>query len=404
MKILIQKFGGTSVKSAKTRSAAIEKIVAARSGGYSPVVVVSAMGRAGDPYATDTLLSFARSAVEGEIAPREIDLLMSCGETISAVIMAASLSNLGYPACALTGWQAGIYTNDRFGDATHFEVDTERIKELISSDTIPVVTGFQGVTHNGDITTLGRGGSDTTAAILGSALRAEAIEIYTDVDGIMTADPGLLPEARLISDVSYNEVFQMADNGAKVIHAKAVDIAMRGNVPLIVRNTMSDVSGTRIFSVLPETGTGERDVITSIAYVGGRAQVKVSGLDAASEKELLGAWAEAGVSIDLINVFPDSIVVTIDDDRAEKTRALLEGMKLDYEIIGDLGKVSAIGARMRGVPGVMARIIRSLTDEGIAVLQTADSYMTISCLIRAENAQRAVRALHNEFKLARENI
>jgi aspartate kinase len=400
MKILIQKFGGTSVKSAETRSAAIDKIVAAYKSGYAPVVVVSAIGRVGDPYATDTLINFARSSVEGKIEPRENDLLMSCGEIISAVIMAASLTKLGYPACALTGWQAGIHTNDCFGDASHFEVDTARLKELLNKGTIPVVAGFQGITHNGDITTLGRGGSDTTAAILGSALQAEAVEIYTDVDGIMTADPRLLPEARLISDLSYNEVFQLAENGAKVIHPKAVEAAMRSNVPLIIRNTMNDVSGTKIFSVPPESGNGKRDVVTSIAYVGARAQVKVTGLEAVSEKELLGSLAKAEISIDLINVFPDSIVVTIDDDRAEKTRAILENLKLDFKIAGGLGKVSAVGARMRGVPGVMARIIRSLTDQGIVVMQTADSYMTISCLIKEKDAQLAVKALHNEFKLA----
>ena len=246
MRILVQKFGGTSVKSGEARAAAIEKVIAARKSGYSPVVVVSAIGRAGDPYATDTLLNFAREAAGSELNPRENDLLMSCGEIISAVVLAGAFERRGYAARAVTGWQAGIYTNDRFGNASYFQVDAEKLFGLLNAGIIPVVTGFQGITREGDVTTLGRGGSDTTAAILGSALRAEAIEIYTDVDGIMTADPRLLPEARVLPDVSYNEVFQMADHGAKVIHAKAVEIAMRGNVPLIVRNTMSDAAGTRI--------------------------------------------------------------------------------------------------------------------------------------------------------------
>ncbi len=399
MKILVQKFGGTSVRSGQARGAAIEKIIAAKNSGFSPVVIVSAIGRTGDPYATDTLLDFARNAAGGEVSPREKDLLMSCGETISAVIMSALLERSGCRSRALTGWQAGIYTNDSFGDASDFEVDTARLNALLKDGIIPVVTGFQGITRGGDITTLGRGGSDTTAALLGSALRAEAIEIYTDVDGVMTADPRLVPEAKVIPDASYNEVFQMADHGAKVIHAKAVEAAMRGNVPLIVRNTMSDASGTRIFSVLPDSGKASQDVVSGIVYAGGRAQIKVSGMSAASEKALLGALAVSGISIDLINVFPDNVVVTIDEDKAEKAKAILEELELKHEVSCGLGKVSAIGARMRGVPGVMARIIRSLTDAGVAVLQTADSHMTISCLIKAKDAQPAVRALHAEFKL-----
>jgi aspartate kinase len=395
MRILVQKFGGTSVRSGEMRAAAIDKIAAAREGGFSPVVVVSAIGRKGEPYATDTLLQFARSEAGGEVCPRENDLLMSCGEIISAVVMAASLTARGIPARAVTGWQAGIFTNERFGSAAYTEVETSRLLDMLESGVVPVVTGFQGITKDGDVTTLGRGGSDTTAAILGLALRAEAVEIFTDVDGVMTADPRLLPEARVIKGVSYNEVFQMADHGARVIHPRAVEIAMRGNVPLIVRNTAGDASGTRISAdSYPEE---TQDVLSGIAYAGGRVQVKVRGMTSVSEKDLLGALASAGISIDLINIFPESVVVTIDEDKTEKARALLDSLKLDYEIISGLGKVSAIGERMRGVPGVMARIIRALTGEGVAVLQTADSHMTISCLIREEDAQRAVRALHGEF-------
>lgn len=401
MRILVQKFGGTSVRSAEARAAAVDKVIAARKGGYMPVVVVSAMGRAGEPYATDTLLRFAREAAGSEISPRDNDLLMSCGEIISSVVLAGVFEARGYAARAVTGWQAGIYTNDRFGNATYFEVDTARLYEILNGGVIPVVTGFQGITRNGDVTTLGRGGSDTTAAILGSALRAEAIEIYTDVDGIMTADPRLLPEARVISDVSYNEVFQLADHGAKVIHPKAVEIAMRGNVPLIVRNTMNDAAGTRISSDVAGAETSRQDVLSSIAYAGGRVQVKASGMTSDIEKDLLGAFAEAGISIDLINVFPESFVFTIDEDKADKAGVLLEQQNCEFQIIRQLGKVSAVGSRMRGVPGVMARIIRALNREGVTVLQTADSHMTISCLIHQEDAQRAVRALHEEFRLSK---
>ncbi len=383
------------MRSGEMRAAAADKIIAARENGFSPVAVVSAIGRKGDPYATDTLLQFARAEAGGEIALRENDLLMSCGEIISAVVMTAALEARGVAARAVTGWQAGIYTDDRFGSASYTNLDMSGLIKLMEAGVVPVVAGFQGITQSGDVTTLGRGGSDTTAAILGLGLKAEAVEIYTDVDGVMTADPRLLAEARVISDVSYSEVFQMADHGAKVIHPKAVEIAMRGGVPIVVRNTGSDAAGTRIsYKARAES---PKDVLSGIVYAGGRAQIKVSSVTALAEKDILGALAEAGISIDLINIFPESVVVTIDEDRAEKAEALLNGMNLCFEIIGGLGKVSAVGERMRGVPGVMARIIRALSAEGIAVLQTADSHMTISCLIRAEDAKKAVKALHEEF-------
>ena len=272
---------------------------------------------------------------------------------------------------------------------------------MLNAGVIPVVTGFQGITRNGDITTLGRGGSDTSAAILGSALKAEAIEIYTDVDGIMTADPRLLPEARVLSDISYNEVFQMADHGAKVIHPKAVEIAMRGNVPLIVRNTMSNHAGTRISADVPDSQSDTADVLSSIAFIGGRAQVKVEKTSPDMEKQLLRALADAGISIDLINIFPEAVIFTIDEDKTPKAQQALTGLGCVYTLTTGCCKVSAVGSRMRGVPGVMARIIGALSDEGVTVLQTADSHMTISCLIKSEDAQRAVRALHEEFKLSK---
>ncbi len=401
MRILVQKFGGTSLRNIEVRSAAVDKITEAHKSGYMPIVIVSAIGRDGDPYATDTLIKFAIQESGGKIEPRENDLLMSCGEVVSSVIMATSLVQRGLKARAVTGWQAGIYTDDCFGDASYYEVDTTRVYSFLENGVIPVITGFQGVTHSGDVTTLGRGGSDTTAAILGAAFKAEAVEIYTDVDGLMTADPRLLPEAEIISDMSYNEVFQMADHGAKVIHSKAVEIAMRSNVPLIIRNTMSNMKGTRISSDLPAAGFNKEDVLSGIVFIGDRAQLRVEKMSSQTEKSLLNALADADISIDLINIFPDRIVVTIDDDKVEACKAIMEKLSLDFEIISGLGKVSAIGVRMRGIPGVMARIIRSLSDADVEVLQTADSHMTISCLIKTCDAEKAVKALHEEFGMGK---
>ncbi len=400
MRILVQKFGGTSVRTAEARAAAIEKVIAAKKGGYAPVVVVSAMGRQGDPYATDTLLNYAREAAGGPINPRDNDMLLSCGEIISAVVVSAAFEARGYSAHAVTGWQAGIVTDERFGNASYHEVDTARLLEILKAGIIPVVAGFQGISRKGDITTLGRGGSDTTAAILGAALKAEAVEIYTDVDGIMTADPRMVPDARVLPQVSYNEVFQMADHGAKVIHPRAVEIAMRGNVPLIVRNTVGECAGTRISADREEMDETALDVLSGVACMGHRAQLRIESVTPAMEKTMLRTLAEQGISIDLINIFPDSVVFTIDEDKAPAAIGLLEDLHCSYHAKLGCSKVSAVGSRMRGVPGVMARIIRALADADIAVLQTSDSHMTISCLVATEDAQHAVKALHDEFKLA----
>jgi aspartate kinase len=403
MKILIQKFGGTSVSTADSREKAVDKIIAAKDAGYMPVVVVSAMGRKGEPYATDTLIEFAKKA-NNQIQPRELDLIMSCGETIASVIMAAMLRSRGLPAVALTGENAGIITDDNFGNASVIRVETRRIYNHLDKGNIPVITGFQGVTEYGDITTLGRGGSDITAAILGEALNAHMIEVYTDVDGVMTADPRIVPDARVISSVDYNEVFQMADYGAKVIHPNAVEIAMRSNVPLVIKNTFTKSPGTLVTQFRRETGTVDLDggLLTGIAYLKDRSQITIdygNQPDGYADDDILERLAGIGVSIDLINIFTDKKVFTIDAGDAAKVEELLKKHRVNYSINKECCKITAIGSRIRGVPGVMARILRALSDNGIRVYQTADSYTTISVLVKANDAEKAVAVLHNEFKL-----
>jgi aspartate kinase len=221
MKIIVQKFGGTSVSTQQRREMVADKIIDAVDKGYSPVVVVSAIGRKGDPYATDTLLSLINNS-ESHVSKREMDLLMSCGEIISAVVIGETLEKRKFKVKVLTGGQAGIITNNDYSDADIIKVQTNKIMDLAKEGIIPIVAGFQGATEDGDITTIGRGGSDVTGSVLGEALKAEFIEIYTDVDGIMTADPRIVPEAKVIDKISYNEVFQFADQGAKVIHPREV--------------------------------------------------------------------------------------------------------------------------------------------------------------------------------------
>ena len=245
MRIIVQKFGGTSVSSEDNRQKVVEKVKRAIKDGYSPVVVVSAMGRKGAPYATDTLLSLVKEDFKNANRLAQ-DLLMCCGETISSVVMSNDLYEAGVNAVPLTGWQAGVVTDKNFTDAKCLTVNPERVLDIINQGRVPVITGFQGATEDGYLTTLGRGGSDTSASLLGVALNASMIEIYTDVDGIMTADPRIVKDADLIDVISYNEVFQLADQGAKVIHPKAVEIAMEGNIPLLIKNTMNDCRGTLI--------------------------------------------------------------------------------------------------------------------------------------------------------------
>lgn len=240
MKIIVQKFGGTSVASEEARIAVKDKVQQAIRKGFSPVVVVSAMGRKGAPYATDTLIGVLKEA-NLSVNVREMDAMMCCGEIISACVMAATLQKFGINAMALTGGQAGIITDSQFGAARIKNINCSNLMHLLESGIIPVVCGFQGMTENNyKFTTLGRGGSDTSAAALGAALKADFVEIYTDVEGIMTADPRIVKEANILQTISYAEVCQMAHNGAKVIHPRAVEICVSSNTPMYVKSTFSD--------------------------------------------------------------------------------------------------------------------------------------------------------------------
>ena len=399
MKIIVQKFGGTSVSSEENRKKVIEKVKTAISEGFSPVIVVSAMGRKGAPYATDTLLNLINDNFKCKNKLSQ-DLLMCCGETISSVVMCNDLYEAGIEAVPLTGGQAGILTDNNFTDAKCIKVEPKRILDVISQGRVPVVTGFQGITESGYLTTLGRGGSDTSASLLGVALNAEMIEIYTDVDGIMTADPRIVKEAYLIDVISYNEVFQLADQGAKVIHPKAVEIAMEGNIPLLIKNTMSDCNGTLI------NNFGDRKhkrVMSGITSQGDRIQVSINkdeNNENSKYDDILELLAVNKISLDLINIFPDKQIFTISKEDRNILENILKKSNLKYNLIDDCSKVAVIGSGMKGIPGVMAKIIKSLSDNKIEVLQTADSHMTIWCLVHSKDAINAINILHKAFSIS----
>lgn len=402
MDIIIQKFGGTSLANDEIRCQAIDKIELALKKDLIPVVVVSAIGRAGDPYSTDSLINFV-SAVGERPNPRELDLLMSCGEVISAVALSNALRMRGYYSQVLTGGQAGIITDDKFLDAKIIEVKPEKILKILEKGRIPIITGFQGITKEGEITTLGRGGSDVTATILGEALEAKIIEIYTDVDGVMTADPKIVPDAQVMDTIFYNEVFQMSEYGAKVLHPRAVEVGMRANIPIVIRNTASNYKGTLITSYNKDRSYKiEKDkIITSIAQIDDRIQVKVlpTGSQRENQDKLFEKIAEGNISIDMINIYPDIIFFIIDRKDSTSLERVLNELNYKFDFLFDLTKITIIGNRMAGVPGVMAKTLSALNKERIEILQTSDSHTTISCLIESKYTKEAANILHKHFGL-----
>lgn len=405
MRIIVQKFGGTSVASAEVRQMVLSKVENARQQGYRPVMVVSAMGRKGEPYATDTLIGVAKTACK-HVAARELDQIMYCGEIISAVVMTATLQAAGIDAVMLTGGQAGIITDNNFTNGRILKVDPSRIMNLLKMGKTPVVCGFQGITVDGEMTTLGRGGSDTTGAALGAALNAELVEIYTDVDGIMTADPRIVKNAKILDQISYAEVCQLAHQGAKVIHPRAVEIAMQKNIPLVVKSTFSDASGTLITNTAHkdtgETAVTDR-IATGVTYLPGIVQIKVTLDPATTHNEsfkVFRAMAESGISVDLINVHPGQIMFTVMEDVAERAATKLVDLGYDVCTVYECAKVSVVGGGMREVPGVMASFVEAMSLNDIAILQTVDSHTSISVLVKTADVNKAVLALHEKFSLA----
>ena len=295
----------------------------------------------------------------------------------------------------LTGGQAGIITDSNYTNAAILNVDTKRILSILKNGKVPVIAGFQGMDDKGYITTIGRGGSDVTAALLGSALNAVEVQIYTDVDGIMTADPRIVSDATLIKKISYDEIFQFADQGAKVIHPRAVEICRKNNIPLVIKNTMNECPGTVISNFESEVD----NIITGITYMSNRVQIKVTKNLACRYDDLFDILAENFISIDLINVFPKEKIFTIDEKDFNKFIDLIKELNISYSFVKDCSKLAIIGSKMKGIPGVMARILKALTKQKIEVLQTADSHMTIWCLVETKDAQKAIISLHKEFKL-----
>ncbi|EFS03181.1 aspartate kinase [Listeria seeligeri] len=400
MKIIVQKFGGTSVQNKKIRLMAFNHIKHALNDGYKVVVVVSAIGRYGDPYATDTLLELI-GAKETKLTAREQDTLLSVGETISASVFTNMLKEANIKAESFSGGQAGIITSNDHLNAKITEVDTTRLHQALESLDVAVVAGFQGMAENGDITTLGRGGSDTSAAALGVSLQADYIDIFTDVDGMMTADPRIVEHARSLPKVSYNEVSNMAYQGAKVIHPRAVEIAMTAKIPMRIRSTYLESTGTLVTSLADEAGhfdVKER-MVTGVAHVTNLTQISVTTETVKAQQQAFKILADAGISLDFINISTNSVIFTVPEEKRQVVKDLLEAAGLQTSVREACAKVSIVGAGITGVPGVTAKIVSALSEKNIPILQSADSHTTIWVLVREEDLISAVNALHDVFCL-----
>jgi aspartate kinase len=404
MSLVVQKYGGTSVADAQRLQAVAQRIAARRAQGDDLVVVVSAMGDT-----TDRLLVMDEQLSAVQYA-RELDLLLSTGEVVSCTLLAMALKALGVPAIALTGAQAGIGTDRRYGRARILRVDPSRILSHLQAGRVPVVAGFQGITDEMDITTLGRGGSDTTAVALAAALGAHRCEIYTDVEGIYTADPRLVPEARKLTRISYEEMLELASQGARVMHPRAVELGWAYKVPIYVASSFTEAPGTLICQ--EGESMEQRNRVMGIAHDTDVGRITIRGVPdrPGIAAAIFGPLAEAGISVDTIvqNASVERLTdLTFTVSKGDLRRAV-EIVRPVAQQIGarevlwdeGLAKVSIVGAGMQSAPGYAATMFRALYEAGINIELITTSEIRITCLIDARRIQDAVQALHRAFQLA----
>lgn len=403
--IVVQKYGGSSVASTE-RIAAAARRVAARAAEDCVIVVVSAMGDT-----TDELISMARQLCESP-DDREMDKLLATGEQASSALMAMALHELGVKAVSLTGGQAGIITESTAGKARILKIDAKRLREELDQGNVVVVAGFQGITHNAswaDITTLGRGGSDTTAVALAAALKADCCEIYTDVDGVYTADPRIDTSARKLDTISYEEMLEMASQGARVMHSRAVELAEMYSMEILVANSAKDVPGTLIKKEDPEMEV--RNPVRGIAHDTDVTRVTVAGVPdkPGIASKLFHTLAVKNVNVDVIvqNVGTEGhadVSFTIHDADVEKAKKTLDPVITEFgarELVLDqnVAKVSIVGSGIRSNPGYADKMFTALGSEGINILSITTSEIRITCLIERDKVKAAVKALHKAFEL-----
>ena len=414
MALVVQKYGGSSVADASCIKRVAQRIVATKKAGNDVVVIVSAMGDT-----TDELLDLAEQV--SPLPPgRELDMLLTSGERISMALLAMAIANLGHEARSFTGSQAGVITDSAHGKARIIDVTPSRIREALDRGHIAIVAGFQGVSQDTkDITTLGRGGSDTTAVALAAALDADVCEIYTDVDGVFTADPRIVRAARQIPKISYDEMMEMAACGAKILHLRCVEYARRFNLPIHVRSSFSTKEGTWVVSDPYTKGTEmEQPIISGVAHDRSEAKITVVGVpDKVGEAAaIFKTLADAGINIDMIvqNVSAAATgrtdisftLPTTDSSTALTALKKIQG-DIAYESLlfdDQIGKVSLIGAGMRSHPGVTATFFAALADAGVNIEMISTSEIRISVIVEQDGVDAAVAAAHRAFDLDADQV
>jgi aspartate kinase len=402
MDLIVQKYGGSSVADAEKIKNVARRIVRTREAGYQVVVVVSAMGDT-----TDNLVKLAYQINERPDM-RELDVLLSTGEVVSSTLLAMALHDMGYPAISLSGAQAGITTDTAYNQARITNINPVRVTRELEKGNIVIVAGFQGITEEMDITTLGRGGSDTTAMALAASLKAIRCERYTDIDGIYTADPRFIPEARKLSEISYEEMLEMASYGSKAIHPRAVELGELFQVPILVASSFNDNPGTLICE---EVSMEVRNKVRGITRDLDVAKIMVAGVPdkPGIASAIFVPLAEAGISVDTIvqNASIENITdLTFTVTRGELKRAMevIEPVVASIgarECLSDstLGKVSIIGTGMQNSPGYAARMFNTLSQENINIELISTSEIRITCIIEENRVTDAVRALHRAFEM-----
>ena len=399
MNLIVQKFGGTSVENPETLKIVAQKIIDCKSKGNEVVVVVSAMGSS-----TDELIDLANELSDTP-SPREMDMLLSAGERITMSLLAMHLNNLGYESFSLTGSQAGITTTSRHGMAEIENISGERVKEGINEGKIVIVAGFQGVNkETKEITTLGRGGSDATAVALAAALGAEKCEIYTDVEGVFTADPRIVTKAKLIEEITYDEMLEMASSGARVLMARSVEFGRRYNVPIIVKSTFTNNKGTVVKEKKMEeaivSGVTHNDKEVKFTLFGVPDQPGIAGT-------VFGSLSEIGTNVDMIvqNVSKESITDISFTAPSEQQKDVEDALKniskqLDakgYDVDENIARISIIGAGMKSESGVASKMFKTLGDNKINISMISTSPIRVSCVISSNDIEKALNVLHEEF-------
>ncbi len=389
--LVVMKFGGTSVGDTDKIKGVAQRLVAAREAGHRVVGVLSAMGDT-----TDDLIALAHQ-ISAQPHPREYDMLVSVGERISNALCAMAIRDLGHEAVSLTGSQAGIVTDTVHGKAKIVEVRAKRIHDALDAGRIVLVAGFQGVSSESlDITTLGRGGTDLTAVALAAALGAETCEIYTDVEGVFTADPRIAPNAQKLHALSYDEMLEMAASGARVLQLRSVEFARNHRVRLHVRSTFADADGTWITE--EEDPMLEKAIISGVVHTREELVYRATGIGAA---DLFDALANASVNVDtIVQVSAGEIFFSApSEDRIDVERTLAR-LGAEWSLRDDLGKVSVVGAGMKSNPGVAAKTFATLREQGVEPAVVTTSAIKIACHVPTDDVEKAVRALHEAFELA----